>query len=463
MISLGFERLRPPANLPSFTAVTVGDTHACGITAEGTPVCWGENVYGQLDIPDIDTPIVKINAGANHTCAIDNTGDAVCWGLNTNDQLIPPAGSTFIEIDAVENSTCGILANGDITCWTTDNVRAYERLEGPYTALDTASRTVCGLTETGSIECFTNNSSVVTPPSNGPYIDLAVNRQAICGLRTDGALDCSFTDTSTSSQFPVGDQFTSIHSVESDTGFTSIRGTFIKVVDSTMCGERLDGEIDCWAEGGNFPNIDNTPTTATDLINNLDIDLDARIYDTKAVEIFWTPLPFEYDGTRITNQPNVEIYRNGELIDTVLARFSYFDRSATADATYQVRLVDDFGNAGELSGTLTVSTESRTVLYNGEPTVLNPISAPQTESNVITDYSYAGFSEGFVVGWTVDSELEGLIDGYEVLVNGVSLAFTRSKLFVSLDQRGCVDIVAYGFDGARIGSTRLARGGTNCN
>ena len=32
----------------SFTAVTVGDLHSCGVTAEGTAYCWGWNEYGQL-------------------------------------------------------------------------------------------------------------------------------------------------------------------------------------------------------------------------------------------------------------------------------------------------------------------------------------------------------------------------------------------------------------------------------
>ena len=60
---------------PSFVSLTVGDTHACGLTAEGAAFCWGNNFNGQLGNGDsggsgtvfeigIDTniPVQVINA-----------------------------------------------------------------------------------------------------------------------------------------------------------------------------------------------------------------------------------------------------------------------------------------------------------------------------------------------------------------------------------------------------------------
>ncbi len=462
IISRGYERLTPPTNLPNLIAVTVGDAHACGITMDGAPVCWGGNFFGQLNIPNIDASLVKINAGSNHTCAIDSAGEAFCWGLNTNQQLDVPAGARFLEIDAVDNSTCGILTNGDITCWTTDNSRAYERLEGPYTDLDTAFGIVCGLTESGSIECFLSGQRTIDSPNGGPYIDIAANFNAVCGLLTDGTLDCSINDSAASSEYPVGEQFLSIQSVESDSGNTRIRNGVRLTTGTTLCGQRLDGEIDCWAEGRDFPDFDNLEPTAIDLINTVELYLDAKVYDTNAVEIFWTPLPTVVNGATVAGQPQVEIYRNGVLIDTVLARFSYFDRRAVTDATYQIRLVDDRGNAGDLSGLLSVNTTSRTVLFNGEPTNLDPISEPEPQSDVFTDETYVSIFDGFVLSWQVDEEFEELIDGYEVVVNGVPVGFTRSKLYVSLSDQGCVEIIAYGFDGSRIDNRRVARSSSNC-
>jgi len=257
--------------------------------------------------------------------------------------------------------------------------------------------------------------------------------------------------------------FSSIQSDESDTGYISINGSRRFVYGSTLCGQRLDGSIDCWAEGQSFPDLDNLEPTTVDLIESVDFDLDAKIYGTNAVEIFWTPLPTIRNGAQIAAQPAVDIFRNGELIDTVLARFSYYDRNALIDATYQIRLVDDRGNIGELSGALSVNTNTSTVLFNGDPTNLNPISEPELLPDVFTEDTYISVFGGFVLSWEVDSEFEGLIDGYEIVVNGVPVSYTRSKLFVTLTNTGCITIIAYGDNGSRIGSRRVNSRGNSCS
>ena len=286
-ITSGFERLRAPASLPALKAITAGDTHACGISVEGAAVCWGDNVYGQLDLPSISAPLVKINAGANHTCALDTAGAAVCWGLNGNTQTDPPEGARFVEIDAVENSSCGILDNGNITCWTNDGLSAHESLEGPFIDLDAQRRNVCGLTSTGEIRCFTNTNIPSAPPEGNGFTDVAVNFDAICGLSADGTLECRFEDEEDASDYPIGEQFLSIQSDETDTGFTSFfaNGTS-RVFGSTMCGERPDGTVQCWAEGGNFPDLENENPTSQELLETVEFDLDAKIYDGNSVELF---------------------------------------------------------------------------------------------------------------------------------------------------------------------------------
>jgi len=79
------QRLDAPADLPQMIDIAAGDQHTCGIDLEGTAVCWGpsENVfdrsknfgnYDQLNVPMIDQPLVSIAAGNNHTCAVDVNG-----------------------------------------------------------------------------------------------------------------------------------------------------------------------------------------------------------------------------------------------------------------------------------------------------------------------------------------------------------------------------------------------------
>jgi len=474
VLAQGYERLQPPSSLPTLTALTTGEVHACGITADGQINCWGDNYYGQLDVPDVDGIFVQIDAGANHTCAVDTNGKAICWGLNTNSQLEPPVGATFSQVDAAGIKSCGLLTDGEVVCWSDDARRSPEDLEGPFVKIDIRSGSVCGLTEDGQIQCSDGSAinlpiQPVTPytpaPDNGPYIDIAVSYNAMCGLRSDGSLDCTFLDPEVENNYPLGEQFSSIQSNETDILISTreiVDGNYAYVASGTaMCGERIDGTLQCWDDGAIFPGPNGPANSNAELVASLELELDARIYDSNAVEIFWTPLPFNSIGTNVVLEPSVEVFRNGELIANQNARFSFFDRRAIASAEYQIRLIDDAGNPGPLSGVLSVNTNNGSVLYNGEPTLMR--SPLEDLPDVFTNTTSGSLSVGIVIAWEVNSEIESLIDGYEIRVNGSPVGFTRSKLFVDTKtpQSGrCVEIIAVGFDESRLGARAI---GSGCN
>ena len=37
----------------TYTVVSVGDEHACALDAAGTLTCWGDDTFGQTDVPDL--------------------------------------------------------------------------------------------------------------------------------------------------------------------------------------------------------------------------------------------------------------------------------------------------------------------------------------------------------------------------------------------------------------------------
>ena len=97
--------VRVESNL-SFTAVTVGGSHTCGVTAGGEAYCWGDNFRGQLGdgdsttetcegIPCSTTPVpvfgelsfASISAAGRHTCGVTTDGSTYCWGDNLRGQL----------------------------------------------------------------------------------------------------------------------------------------------------------------------------------------------------------------------------------------------------------------------------------------------------------------------------------------------------------------------------------------
>jgi alpha-tubulin suppressor-like RCC1 family protein len=77
-------------NNPSgtFTQITVGAYHACGLRTDSSIKCWGGNDHENTQ--SIDAPsgsFTKINAGHSHTCGLRTDGSAVCWGDNSDHQL----------------------------------------------------------------------------------------------------------------------------------------------------------------------------------------------------------------------------------------------------------------------------------------------------------------------------------------------------------------------------------------
>jgi len=75
---------------PSFTMLTAGDDHTCGIDG-GALYCWGTNSAGQLGdgttaLRTLPTPVAiqarftRISAGGQNTCAVAAYGTVYCWG-----------------------------------------------------------------------------------------------------------------------------------------------------------------------------------------------------------------------------------------------------------------------------------------------------------------------------------------------------------------------------------------------
>jgi alpha-tubulin suppressor-like RCC1 family protein len=178
--------------------ISVGDFHACALTASGKVRCWGLNAQGQLgDTTFLDAtlprpavalsrPAVAISTGGGQTCAILDNQSVSCWGWNAYGQLgdgtlvdraTPVAASASLgSIGAVAAGgahTCAATSVGAVGCWgdnslgalgdgTTASSTIATTTGGSWpnaTAISVGNNHSCALRSTGLITCWGNNTN----------------------------------------------------------------------------------------------------------------------------------------------------------------------------------------------------------------------------------------------------------------------------------------------------------------
>jgi len=147
--NLGFNTPQAMNPVRTWTSISAGRAHSCGISTAPTPLqyCWGNNLSGELGnglapLPSAQASgiqgftFAQIDAGTrSHTCGIDDADVAHCWGAGgagqlgnggTGDQLNPRAVSvlaapaTYNFLSAGSFHSCGIAAGGGAHCWGQD-------------------------------------------------------------------------------------------------------------------------------------------------------------------------------------------------------------------------------------------------------------------------------------------------------------------------------------------------------
>lgn len=120
--------------------VSTGGWHTCGVRADGTLWCWGQNTMGQVGNTKAGVQSAPAQVGSasgwlqvstswGHSCAVSGTGAMSCWGLNKDGQLgtgtlddawnpvAVGSGQIWTSVAAGDASTCALDGSGATWCW----------------------------------------------------------------------------------------------------------------------------------------------------------------------------------------------------------------------------------------------------------------------------------------------------------------------------------------------------------
>ena len=93
-----------------------GDT-TCALSYTGVE-CWGDNRYGQKNVPALITP-TKLSVGTRNVCALDIVGIS-CWGDNISLQNAVPTLTNPSDVSVGEQYVCALDDTDGVhkvECW----------------------------------------------------------------------------------------------------------------------------------------------------------------------------------------------------------------------------------------------------------------------------------------------------------------------------------------------------------
>lgn len=236
-----------PVSMPvgiSFTQITVGISHACGLSSDGSAYCWGGNAYGQIGdgttatayTPQLITgyTFVSLTAGGQHTCGLTSGGAGYCWGENVFGQLgigntilqtaphavTMPSATSFASMTAGSLATCALSTSGSAYCWggnssgqLGDGTVTSRSLPGSVllpagtvlSQLVSGGNHTCGIATSGEMVCWGYNSygqvgvgnttspaspQVVPESTQEQFRSIAAGLRSTCALTDEGEAWC---------------------------------------------------------------------------------------------------------------------------------------------------------------------------------------------------------------------------------------------------------------------------------
>jgi alpha-tubulin suppressor-like RCC1 family protein len=176
-------------------------------------VAWGNNTYGQTNVPVTLTNAITIAAGYENSMAVRGDGTITGWGYNGLNETIPPTGLSYVMAIATSRAASGafslaLKSDGTVIGWGNN---AYKQTNAP-TGLSNVTSIAVGqghgmaLRNDGKVFVWGNNSNGQTnvPATLTNAIGIAAGYNCCLALQNNGSLMAWGDNTYGQTNIPSG-------------------------------------------------------------------------------------------------------------------------------------------------------------------------------------------------------------------------------------------------------------------
>ena len=224
-----FGQTNVPSGLTNVIAVSAADAHVLALKSDGTVIGWGDNSRGQIDVPVDLTNVVAISAGGgvprgmsfsgitSYSLALKDDGTVVAWGDDNYGQTdVPPGLSNVVAIAAGNSHSLALIEDGSVAAWGGHNT-GYGVATVPAGLSNVVSVAADGemslaLRSDGSVVTWGQHTNVPTGLNNA--VGIAQSGNTGTALLNDGTIiNWDFIQTNSPASFQ------NIVDVQAGTGF----------------------------------------------------------------------------------------------------------------------------------------------------------------------------------------------------------------------------------------------------
>lgn len=245
-----------PARLGPVKKVALGSSHACAISLQDRPYCWGQNLDLQLTIPATLPTTSDIAVSDNGTCAINARDQKiVCWGGDASIQAIPAElQGQATQIFGGESNFCAVGKDGTFKCWGKEaSLNTAPSIKNPL-EVSLGARHACLIDSTRRVNCWGRNTKgqISVPFDLAPVKSIAAGAETSCAVFENGLSRCWGANDASQSYTPaaLGPVTKLAPSFATPTYYTA-EPTY---PFQQNCALTSIGDIRCWSgETINFP------------------------------------------------------------------------------------------------------------------------------------------------------------------------------------------------------------------